>query len=137
MEPLRTRQGAPPAGKEDKNPDTAHVYPSAPPRFCEPPVPPDLAAAQGRHGGPRRPVHVHGLRQGCCARRLPDLGAPPVQLCREAGPRLILPRADRGVPRPPADWYPRRAEVLRSRHGPRVEPERGGELQDFPIESAE
>ena len=44
------------------------------------------------------------------------VGARPLRLRRQARPRAVLPRADRGVARPPARPA-REAEVLRGRHG--------------------
>ena len=55
------------------------------------------------------------------------VGARALQLRRPPRPHALLPRADRRVARS-ADGAAREAEVLRGRHGPRLEHEPGGEL---------
>ena len=87
------------------------------------------------HDRARRSLHLHRLRARRRARRRSPLGARALQLRGEAGPRRLLPRADRRLGRSP-DGAAREAQVLRSGHGHGLERQRARELPHLPGQGA-
>src|SRR5206468_663242 len=124
-----------PAGHEARQEEgPAHadyLQPPARGRLRRPPHLPDRPAAQGGHDRARRPLRLHRLQPRRGARRPSCMGARGLQLRAPAGPRALLPGADRGLARPPARRSGE-AQVPRGRHGPRPGARAGAELPPLP-----
>src|SRR5206468_2120688 len=85
-----------------------------------------VSGEAGRRGGQRR-IRKNGAGGA--------VGARAVQLWRPARYDAVFPGADRGISRS-ADGPPRKAQVLRGRHGPRLERQSGREFPPVSRQSA-
>ena len=131
MEFLPAGQADHAARQEEGDVHSHHLQPDPRHRFRRPAGGIHTAAAAGRSDRLRRPLRLHRLRPRRGARRQQQLGAQSVPLRHPAERRVLLSRSARcGAGAHPG--RARRAEILRSRHGPRSQPQHRRELPHLP-----